>query len=104
MNSSKGAADRHEQEGECTAKGKDRYERIIATCLVDSTDVNGWMVEHGWAVAYRKYSMEYASVEDQARAAKLGIWAGTFELPEDWRRQKAMQGMEKAMEKPHDQQ
>lgn len=89
---------------ECTAKGMDRYQRTIAKCLVDSTDLGGWMVEHGWAVAYRKYSLEYVSAEDHARSAKLGIWAGTFEMPENWRREKAIQGMQRAMEKTHVQQ
>jgi endonuclease YncB( thermonuclease family) len=89
---------------QCTERGKDRYQRIIATCQVDSTDIGAWMVEHGWAVAYRKYSLEFVSAEDRAHAAKLGIWAGTFDMPENWRRQKAMQGMEKAMEKAHAQQ
>jgi endonuclease YncB( thermonuclease family) len=28
---------------ECTEKCKDRYQRIIATCQVDSTDVGAWM-------------------------------------------------------------
>jgi endonuclease YncB( thermonuclease family) len=78
----------------CTEKGKDRYQRIIGTCLVDSTDLGTWMVEHGWAVAYRKYSLDYVGAEDRARVAKLGIWAGTFELPENWRREKAIQGMQ----------
>jgi endonuclease YncB( thermonuclease family) len=86
---------------QCSEKGRDRYQRIIATCQVDSTDVGAWMVENGWAVAYRKYSLEYVSAEDRARSAKLGIWAGTFDMPEDWRRQKAMRGMEKQMEKAH---
>jgi endonuclease YncB( thermonuclease family) len=85
----------------CTETGRDRYQRIIARCQVDSTDVGAWMAEHGWAVAFRTYSLEYVSAEDRARAAKLGIWAGTFDTPEDWRRQKAMQIMERATEKAH---
>lgn len=89
---------------ECTERSRDRYQRIVATCHVDSTDIGGWMVEHGWAVAYRKYSSEYVNAEDHARAAKSGIWAGTFETPWDWRRHKAIQGMENAMEKEHAQQ
>jgi endonuclease YncB( thermonuclease family) len=89
----------------CAETGRDRYQRIIARCQVDSVDVGAWMVEHGWAVAFRKYSLEYISAEDRARSAKLGIWAGTFDMPEDWRRHKAMQGMEKAgTEKGHVQQ
>ena len=75
---------------ECSEMGKDRNGRVIARCRVDTSDVGTWMVEHGWAVAYRKYSLEYVSAENRARAAKLGIWAGTFDMPEDWRRQKAM--------------
>ena len=89
---------------ECTENGRDRYQRIIATCYVDSTDLSSWMVEHGWAVAYRKYSLKYVNAEDSARSAKLGIWAGTFEMPENWRREKAIQGMQRAMEKSNVQQ
>jgi endonuclease YncB( thermonuclease family) len=89
---------------ECTETGKDQHQRIIAKCRVDSTDLGKWMVEHGWAVAFRKYSSDYVSAEDRARMAKLGIWAGTFEMPENWRRQKAIQGMERAMERTHVQQ
>ena len=44
------------------------------------------MVEHGWAVAFRKYSLAYVAAEESARAAKRGIWAGTFTMPEEWRR------------------
>jgi endonuclease YncB( thermonuclease family) len=73
---------------ECTETGRDRNHRIIARCRVDSTDVNTWMVEHGWAVAYRRYSMAYVEAEERARDAKLGIWAGTFTMPEEWRRSK----------------
>ena len=32
---------------ECSATGKDRYQRIIARCRVESTDLGNWMVEHG---------------------------------------------------------
>jgi endonuclease YncB( thermonuclease family) len=84
---------------ECIETGRDRYQRIIGKCQVDSTDVGTWMVEHGWAVAFRKYSLEYVSAEDRARSAKIGIWAGRFDMPEDWRRHKTIQGLQRAMEK-----
>jgi endonuclease YncB( thermonuclease family) len=71
---------------ECTETGKDRNRRTIAKCRVNSIDVGTWMVEHGWAVAFRKYSLEYVGAEDRARAAKLGMWAGTFALPEEYRK------------------
>ena len=76
------------QQVECSEKSRDRYQRIVAQCHVGSIDVATWMVEHGWAIAYRKYSMEYVDAEQRAQAQKLGIWAGTFMQPEEWRRLK----------------
>lgn len=73
---------------DCVETGKDRNGRMIARCRVGSTDVGAWMVEHGWAVAFRRYSMAYVEAEKRARAAKLGIWAGTFTMPDEWRRRK----------------
>jgi endonuclease YncB( thermonuclease family) len=43
------------------------------------------MVATGWAVAYRKYSLEYVADEVTARNAGLNIWSGTFDMPWDWR-------------------
>lgn len=65
---------------------RDRYGRIIAICFKGTEDLNRWMVAAGWAVAYRQYSLDYAGDEDSARRAQLGLWAGSFEMPWDWRR------------------
>lgn len=73
---------------DCQDLGRDRYGRIIGRCMAGSIDIQQWMVRQGWAIAYRKYSQEYITNEEQARLAKLGIWAGTFVKPEEWRRQK----------------
>lgn len=73
---------------ECTETGKDRNGRTVAQCRVGSIDIGTWMVEHGWAVAFRRYSMAYVDAENRARAAKVGIWAGTFTMPDEWRRNK----------------
>lgn len=70
----------------CEQTGTDRYRRVLATCSVDGTDMGGWMVSQGWAIAYRKYSVAYVQVEEKAQAEKRGIWAGTFLNPEQWRR------------------
>ena len=51
---------------ECAERDRDRYGRIVAVCRVDGADVNAWMVEQGWAVAYRKYSTDYVSHETAA--------------------------------------
>ncbi len=44
------------------------------------------MVEHGYAVAYKKYSKKYINQENIAKKNKLGLWAGTFEMPWIWRK------------------
>ena len=77
----------------CTeAANRDRYGRLIAFCKVGGVDLNGWLVEQGHAVAYRRYSMAYAAAEDRARAAKRGIWAGNFQMPWDYRAEKRKKG------------
>ena len=44
----------------------------------------------GWALAYRKYSMDYVGDEDAARAAGKGLWRGKFIPPWEWRRGKRL--------------
>ena len=70
----------------CVARDTDRYGRTIAVCSQDGVDLNAWMVAEGWAVAYRRYSLDYASAETDARRAGRNIWSGTFVMPWDWRR------------------
>jgi endonuclease YncB( thermonuclease family) len=68
----------------CETSGLDRYRRVLAVCaLPDGSDVNAWMVQQGWALAY--YSAVYRSEEAEAHAAKRGIWAGSFMPPWEWR-------------------
>jgi endonuclease YncB( thermonuclease family) len=70
----------------CEKRDIDRYGRTVAVCRQGTADINAWMVETGWAVAYRRYSGDYVAAEDRARAQRVGIWAGSFENPADWRR------------------
>jgi endonuclease YncB( thermonuclease family) len=68
----------------CETSGRDRYHRVLAICtLPDGTDINAWMVQQGWALAY--YSHKYEPEEAEAHAAKRGIWAGSFMPPWAWR-------------------
>lgn len=69
----------------CRPKGVDRYDRIIATCFQDGVNLNGWMVREGWAVAFRKYGIDYIRDENEARAKRRGLWSGSFDMPWDWR-------------------
>ena len=69
----------------CDPKGRDRYKRVIAVCYKGETNLNAWMVTHGWTVAYRMYGNDNIREEDEARLAGRGIWAGLFDMPWDWR-------------------
>lgn len=68
----------------CSGWQHDRYGRLLGDCTAGSIDLNRAQVEAGWAVAYGGFEAEEAA----ARAAKVGIWAGTFDRPQDWRRHK----------------
>ena len=71
---------------ECSERDRDRYGRIVAVCRVAGADLNAWMVEQAWAVAYRKYSTHYVSHDTAAKAARRGSWRGEFVEPSRWRR------------------
>ena len=58
------------------------------------------MVRRGLAIVYRKYlpdpkmRIQYLAVEDEAREARRGIWAGKFIEPSKWRRGERLEGCE----------
>jgi endonuclease YncB( thermonuclease family) len=70
---------------ECSSHGTDVYQRTLATCYLAGEDLNSWLVQQGWALAYVKYSSAYRQVEEDARANQRGIWQGAFIAPWDWR-------------------
>ena len=72
----------------CKWNNKDKYKRYIAECFKDKTNINAWMVRNGYAVAYRKYSKKFVSQEIFAKKEKLGLWAGNFDMPWNWRKNK----------------
>ena len=74
----------------CEDLGRDRYKRIIAKCTVAGEDLGAWMVSNGWALAYRRYTLDYVGEEDDAQAARRGIWASGFVKPWEWRRGKRL--------------
>lgn len=69
----------------CSRRDTDRYGRMVAVCIVSSASANAWLVEHGYAAAYRRYSKEYGRVEEAARAARRGLWAGQWQMPWEFR-------------------
>ena len=44
------------------------------------------MVKNGYAISYRKYSKKFILEEEYAKKNKLGLWQGTFVIPEKWRK------------------
>ncbi len=69
----------------CDGRDRDTYGRIIAVCRVDGAEINRWLVAQGWALAFRRYSMDYVDAETEARSQGAGIWAGTFDMPWEYR-------------------
>jgi endonuclease YncB( thermonuclease family) len=66
----------------CQGDRRDRYDRLLVVCRSGTGgDINAGMVRRGMAVSYGGYGKE----EAEARGAKAGLWAGTFERPRDVR-------------------
>lgn len=70
----------------CISSTKDRYKRYLATCYKNKINLNKWMVRNGYAVAYKRYSKDYVRDENYAKENRLGIWEGSFTMPEKWRK------------------
>jgi endonuclease YncB( thermonuclease family) len=70
---------------DCSSHGVDAYRRTLAICYLAGEDLNAWMVQQGWALAYVQYSSAYRQVEEDARANQRGLWQGAFIAPWDWR-------------------
>ncbi|RUM26812.1 thermonuclease family protein [Rhizobium vallis] len=66
----------------CQGGRRDRYDRLLVVCRNGTgADINAAMVRLGMAISYGGYGKE----EAEARAARAGLWAGTFERPRDVR-------------------
>ena len=70
----------------CEHLDTDRYQRLVMRCYHRGVDIGAGMVRAGWALAYRRYAKDYIRDEAEAREAKRGLWAGTFQTPEAWRK------------------
>lgn len=77
----------------CEGWQYDKYQRLLAECKAGLTSLNRQMALSGWAVSYGGFAAE----EALARRAKSGLWAGTFDRPQDWRMMKGA-----AVEAEHD--
>jgi hypothetical protein len=69
----------------CDVTGRDRYDRALGICYAGPAEINSDMVRSGWALAFRRYSDRYVTEESEAERRGIGMWAGSFEMPWDWR-------------------
>jgi endonuclease YncB( thermonuclease family) len=69
----------------CAETGKDRYGRGLAICRNRDSgqDIAADMVRQGMAVAFG----DFDALEAEAKAARRGIWSGSFQRPSEWRRE-----------------
>ena len=76
----------------CRGEERDRSGRLIAVCFYPygerTVDLGQDLVTYGWAMAYRKYSLDYIKEEARAREYGFGLWRGQFIVPWEWRRGK----------------
>ncbi len=70
----------------CVIEVRDADGWAVATCEAGGLDLGGAMVEAGLALASHRYPDRYAEEEAEARRHRIGLWAGPFEAPWDWRR------------------
>lgn len=76
---------------------QDKYGRTVGKILVNGVDANLEQIKAGMAWHYKKYAKEqpiadretYARAEEQARAARRGLWSEAEPVPPwDWRQSK----------------
>lgn len=72
----------------CAFVDRDRSGRFVGRCSrADGADVASWLVKHGYALDWPRYSHgEYAAQQAAARAERAGIWQGDFQEPWAFRR------------------
>ena len=71
---------------QCTHLDTDRYKRLVVSCKNENGDIAEQLIAEGLAIAYRYYSHRYVPAELYARENRLGIWAGSFQEPYEFRR------------------
>ncbi len=80
----------------CDDRGLDDYDRVIAVCEVNGTEINRAMVSDGYAWAFRKFSEDYAVDEDGAAHRGVQIWQASTQTAWDYRAAKWDVAMQEA--------
>ena len=45
---------------------RDDYDRLLARCSLGDEDLSTWLVEQGWGLAFRRYSVKLVAAEETA--------------------------------------
>ena len=72
----------------CEHSGHDKYGRTLAVCNAGDIEINAWMVRHGLAWAFVRYSQAYVGEEAAARRERIGIWQADTQTAWDYRAQR----------------
>ena len=69
----------------CELRGKDGFGRDLAICHLAHVNLNAWLVEEGWAFAFRKYSMMFDLQEKSAAVNRRGLHGQVMQRPAEYR-------------------
>ncbi|MGR3571709.1 thermonuclease family protein [Brevirhabdus sp.] len=81
---------------ECRVMDVDRYDRLVARCVVGRADVAEVLVREGWGFAYSAYSADYVDLEKRAAVENRGLWAGEWQRPDAFRRARREQAEQRS--------
>lgn len=77
-----------DREAQVQDKGKDRYGRTLGRVYCVGMDANAEQIKRGMAWVYDKYVTDHSlyRLQDEAKAARLGLWADAKPMPPwEWR-------------------
>ena len=77
----------------CIKEGRDVYGRTLAECFVNGESLSSFLVRHGYAFSYRKYSKKFIKDEEYAKKNKIGMWVMEFEFPWNFRKNKSKRAL-----------
>jgi hypothetical protein len=69
----------------CDVVRKSSFGRLMGSCRVDGEDVALQMIRNGWATVSAMAPPSYLASQQVASNAQVGLWAGAFVAPLDWR-------------------
>ena len=69
-------------------RARDGYQRTLGQVSLNGQDIGEWMVGNGyaWSYQYKRRRGAYSEQQSQARAARLGLWAGAAMEPRQFRK------------------